>query len=157
MEDSSPCLVGADAIFFRMAVGTCLYVTRDRPDIALAVKEFSSYMSSSTVSAMRHLKKLVSFMKGTSLYAVVLQRPHGGQGLHKQTSDKYWLLESFSYSDWGSDMRHGRSTSSGLLMLCGNVVYSSTNPEGHFSFQLNCMEWFQLSAIRYSSSVVLTL
>ena len=129
MEDSSPCLVGADAIFFRMAVGTCLYVTRDRPDIALAVKELSSYMSSYTVSAMRHLKKLVSYLEETSHYAVVRQQPHGGQGLHKQTNDNYWLLESFSDSDWSSDKRHQRSTSSGLHMFCGNLVYSSSRTQ----------------------------
>ena len=75
---------------------------------------------------MRHLKELVSYLKGTSHYAVVLQRPHGGQGLHKQTNDKYWLLESFSDSDWSSDKRHRRSTSSGLHMLCGNLAYSSS-------------------------------
>ena len=46
MEDSSLCLVGSDVAFFRMAVGTCLYITRDRPDIAFTVKELSSYMSS---------------------------------------------------------------------------------------------------------------
>ena len=46
MEDNSPCLVGSDVTFFRMAVGTCLYIIRDRPDIAFTVKELSSYMSS---------------------------------------------------------------------------------------------------------------
>ena len=93
------------------------------------VKELSSYMSNPTVSAMRHLKKLVAYLKGTSNYAVVLQQPHGGQGLHKQTNDKYWLLESFSDSDWSSDKRHGRSTSAGLHMVCGNLVYSSSRTQ----------------------------
>ena len=59
----------------------------------------------------------------------MLQQPHGGQGLHKQTNDKYWLLESFSDSDWSSDKRHRRSTSSGLHMLCGNLVYSSSRTQ----------------------------
>ena len=130
MEDSSPCLVGSDVTFFRMVVGTCLYITRDRPDVAFTVQELSSYMSNPTVSAMRHLKKLVSYLKGTSHYAVVLQQPHGGQGLHKQTKDKYWLLESFSDSDLSSDKRHRRSTSAGLHMLCGNLVFSSSRTQG---------------------------
>ena len=112
-----------------MAVGTCLYITRDRPDVAFTVKELSSYISSPTVSAMRHLKKLVAYLKGTINYGVVLQQPHGGQGLHKQTNDKYWLLESFSDSDWSSDKRHRRSTWSGLHMLCGNCVYSSSRTQ----------------------------
>ena len=126
MEDNSQMLLGDDATFFRMAVGTCLYVTRDRPDIAFTVKELSSYMSSPTVAAMRHLRKLVSYLKETINYAVVLKCPYGGQGLHKQSNDRYWLLESFSDSDWSSDKRHRRSTSSGLHMLCGNLVYSSS-------------------------------
>ena len=73
MEDNSPCLVGNDVTFFRMAVGTCLYITRDRPDVAFTVKELSSYMSSPTISALRHLKKLVVYLKGTSNY-VATQR-----------------------------------------------------------------------------------
>ena len=129
MEDNSPCLVGSDVTFFRMAVGTCLYITHDRPGVDFTVKELSSYMSNPTVSAMRHLKKLVSYLEETSHYAVVLQQPHGGQGLHKQTNDNYWLLGSFSDSDWSSDKRHQRSTSSGLHMFCGNLVYSSSRTQ----------------------------
>jgi len=85
---------------------------------------------------MRHLKKLVSYLKGTSHYAVEPQQPHGGQGLHKQTKDKYWLLESFSDSDLSSDKRHRRSTSAGLHMLCGNLVFQAHVPKGDFSFKL---------------------
>ena len=110
---------------------------------------------------MRHLKELVSYLKGTSHYAVVLQRPHGGQGLHKQTNDKYWLLESFSDSDWSSDKRHRRSTSSGpSYAVWQPCLLKFMHPEGHFLFRaakLNYMEWFQLSLMGFSSGVALSL
>ena len=40
------------------------------------------------------------------------------------TNIGFWNL--FSDSDWSSDKRHRRSTSSGLHMLCGNLAYSSS-------------------------------
>ena len=75
IEDNSQVLVGNDATFFRMAVGTCLYIIRDRPDIAFTVKEPSSYMSNPTVAAMRHLRKLVSYLEGDHQLCSCAQMP----------------------------------------------------------------------------------
>eukprot|EP00435_Cladocopium_sp_Y103_P011449 s72_g3.t1 len=129
MVDNSPMLAAADARFYRMAVGMCLYLARDRPDVAFTVKELSSYMSSPTVNALKHLKRLVGYFKNTPSYTMVLQKPVGGQGIQKKSSEQYWLLESFSDSDWSSDRRHRKSTSSGVHMLCGNFVYSSSRTQ----------------------------
>eukprot|EP00435_Cladocopium_sp_Y103_P032573 s3469_g8.t1 len=40
-EDASPELSSADSSFYWMAVGVCLYLSRDRPDIVFAVKELA--------------------------------------------------------------------------------------------------------------------
>ena len=136
MEDNSQMLLGDDATFFRMAVGTCLYVTRDRPDIAFTVKKLSSYMSSPTVAAMRHLRKLVSYLKETINYSVVLKCPYGGQGLHKQSNDRYWLLESFSDSDWSSDKRQTLYVLRSPYVVWQPCLLELKDTKGHFTFKL---------------------
>ena len=136
MEDTSQVLVGEDATFLKMDVETCLYLTRDRPDISFTVRDFAICMSNPTVSAMRHLKKLVSYLKRTSHYAVVLQWPHGGQGLHKQSNDRYWLLESFS----GSDCTSAKDTDAPhveVSICCVATLFPQARVHrGHFTFKL---------------------
>eukprot|EP00435_Cladocopium_sp_Y103_P011431 s2868_g3.t1 len=128
-EDASPELSSADSSFYRMAVGVCLYLSRDRPDIVFAVKELASKMSKPTVSAMQSIKKLVGYLKATQDYAVVLEQPIGGCGRWKQSSDAFWALESFSDSDWSGGKRHRRSTSAGMHLLGGSYMYGSSRTQ----------------------------
>eukprot|EP00435_Cladocopium_sp_Y103_P043064 s596_g12.t1 len=131
-EDASPELSSADSSFYRMAVGVCLYLSRDRPDIVFAVKELASKMSKPTVSAMQSIKKLV--LKATQDYAVVLEQPIGGCGRWKQSGDTFWVLESFSDSDWSGDKRHRRSTSARMHLLGGSYMYGSSRTQRVVSF-----------------------
>ena len=74
-EDTTKELSGGDASFYRMAVGVCLYLSRDRPDIVFPVKELASRMSKPTIGSLQSLKKLVGYLKSTQDYAVVLEQP----------------------------------------------------------------------------------
>ena len=152
MIDNSPLLAAQDASFYRMAVGVCLYLARDRPDVAFTIKELSSFMSPPTVNSLKHLRRLVGYLKGTDGYTVVLHRPLGGQGVQHKSNDQFWLLESFSDSDWSSDKRHRRSTSAGVHMLCGNFVYASSRTQ-----QVISLSRFQHFVMGYSSDVVQSL
>ena len=96
-------LSSGDAGFYRMAVGVCLYLSRDRRDIVFPVKELASRMSKPTIGSLQSLKKLVGYLKSTQDYAVVLEQPVGGSGGWKQSNDKFWVLESFSDSDWSGE------------------------------------------------------
>eukprot|EP00435_Cladocopium_sp_Y103_P065760 s66_g27.t1 len=129
MIDSSPLLAAQNASVYRMAVGVCLFLARDRPDVAFAINERPSFVSSPTVNSLKYLKRLVGYLKGTDGYTVVLQGPLGGQGIQYKSNDQFWLLESFSGSDWSRERRHRRSTSSGLHMLRGNFVYASSRTQ----------------------------
>eukprot|EP00435_Cladocopium_sp_Y103_P064564 s72_g26.t1 len=128
-EDTSPELTGADSSFYRMAVGVCLYLSRDRPDIVFAVKELASKMSKPTVNSMQSIRKLVGYLKSTQDYAVVLEQPMGGCGRWKQSSNAFWVLESFSDSDWSGDKRHRRSTSAGMHLLGGSYMHGSSRTQ----------------------------
>ena len=58
-------LHGEQAATFRSGLGLVLYMAMDRPDIQLAVKSLSSYMSKPTVKALSALKHLASYLDGT--------------------------------------------------------------------------------------------
>ena len=129
MEDSSPSLTSGEATFFRAAVGVCLYLSRDRPDIVFTVKELASRMSNPTTMGIQCLKRLIGYLKSTKDYAVVLEQPQGGSGKWKQMPDRFWILESYSDSDWCTDRRHRRSTSSGMHLLNRGFMYGSSRTQ----------------------------
>ena len=86
-------------------------------------------MSKPTIGSLQSLKKLVGYLKFTQDYAVVLEQPVGGSGRWKQSNDKFWILESFSDSDWSGDKRHRRSTSAGMHLLCGAYMFGSSRTQ----------------------------
>jgi hypothetical protein len=54
-EDTTKELSSGDASFYRMAVGVCLYLSRDRPDTVFPVKELASRMSKPTIGSLQSL------------------------------------------------------------------------------------------------------
>ena len=127
-EDRSDELAPKDAFGYRSVVGTCLYLARDRPDLLFTVKELSGAMSRPTCKALQRLRKLVGYLKATPNYCVLLEIPTGGQGKWHAT-DQFWLLESFSNSDWSSNQSHRRSTSCGVHMLNGSFLFASSRTQ----------------------------
>ena len=127
-EDLTDVLSPKDSFGYRSIVGICLYLARDRPDLLFPVKELSSFMSRPTHGALQKLKKLVGYLKATADYCVVLEVPTPGKGKWR-TSDKWWLLESFTDADWSSNQKHRRSTSCGVHLVCGAFVYGSSRTQ----------------------------
>ena len=127
-EDRSDELAPKDAFGYRSVVGTCLYLARDRPDLLSTVKELSGAMSRPTCTALQRLRKLVGYPKATPNYCVLLEIPTGGQGKWHAT-DQFWLLESFSDSDWSSNQSHRRSTGCGVHMLNGSLLFASSRTQ----------------------------
>ena len=128
-EDVSAELSSADGSFYRMCVGVCLYLSRDRPDIVFPVKELASKMSRPTINSLQCLKRLIGYLKVSRDYMVVLEQPIGGSGQVKQSAEHHWILESFSDSDWSTNQEHRRSTSAGCHLLCGCYMYSSSRTQ----------------------------
>ena len=76
-------------------------------------------MSKPTIGSLQSLKELVGYLKSIQDYVVVLEQLVGGSGRWKQSNNKFWVLESFSDSDWSGDKHHRRSNSAGMHLLCG--------------------------------------
>eukprot|EP00435_Cladocopium_sp_Y103_P042938 s2725_g12.t1 len=129
MEDLSQVLNGEEAFHYRSVVGMCLYLARDRPDLLFTVKELSQKMSQPTVVALQRLRKLMGYLKLTGDYAVVLEKPIAGHGRSKSTEECVWVLESYSDADWSSNRVHRRSTSCGIHLLNGQLVYGSSRTQ----------------------------
>ena len=145
-EDLTMELSSGDAGFYRMAVGVCLYLSRDRRDIVFPVKELASRMSKPTIGSLQSLKKLVGYLKSTQGYAVVLEQPVGGSGRWKQSNDKFWVLESFSDSDWSGEQTPSSINFSWHASFVWCIhVWIQPYP-GSLAFLLvkvNFMVWFQ--------------
>ena len=81
---------------FRLALGTLLYISQDRIDIQHGVRNVSQFMALPTKKAEIELKHVISYLKSTENYGLLLpytknkskkaeilsQRPFGG--LHRQ-------------------------------------------------------------------------
>ena len=128
VEDLTSPLAAKDAFSFSSIIGTCLYVTRERPDILYSVKELSSAMSRPTHGALQKLKKLMGCLKATPDYCMVLETPVRGKGKWR-SSELTWVLGSFTDADWSSNQVHRRSTSCGIHLLCGCFFYGSSRTQ----------------------------
>ena len=109
------------------------------------VKKVSQKMSSPTVGAVQRLRKVIGYLRNTGDFAGALEKPIAGHGRCKSTGEKVWILESFSDADWSSNRVHRLSTSCGIHLLNGQVVYgSSRSVSYHFlHVSLNCTALFQ--------------
>ena len=90
-EDVSKEVGQRDAHAFRAVIGTLLYLARDRPDLLFVVKEFSSAMSRPTLTAISRLRKVIGYLKTTSDFCMLLEKPIGGQGKWK-SSERFWVI-----------------------------------------------------------------
>ena len=129
LEDVSAELTPTDAAVFRRVVGMCLYLSRDLPDIIFSVKEVSGKMSRPTLTSLQHLRKLIGYLKKMGDLGILLQYPQPGAGKWRTSSEKYWILESYSDADWVSNKAHRKSTSCGVHLLNGCLLFASSRTQ----------------------------
>ena len=77
-------------------IGLCLYVGRERPDLAYTIKELSSVMSAPTTTSLLHLRKLIGFMKWVGDVGVRMDTPQPGAGKFHSSGNCAWILENMS-------------------------------------------------------------
>ena len=148
LEDVSAELTPTDAAVFRRVVGMCLYLSWDRPDIIFSVKEISGKMSCPTFTSLQHLRKLIGHLKKMGDLGIFLQHPQPGAGKWRTSLEKYWLLESYSDADWASNKAHRKSTSCGVHLLNGCLLFASSRT--HLPVNLNCTALCRPWAMPYS-------
>ena len=134
--DNTQPLDQEQAASFRKCVGILVYVGQDRPDMQFAVRGLASKMSEPTHAAGKQLVHLVQYMSRTAGYYLVYRKtPRGLSNLHDSIRNgsydftgtrpkEYHLLEVFSDSGWAGLKDTRRSTSSGIVCLDGQCIYS---------------------------------
>eukprot|EP00435_Cladocopium_sp_Y103_P035447 s2263_g9.t1 len=129
LEDASTSLNAVDSSHYRSIVGMWLYLSRDRPDCMYTIKELAGRMSSPTLAALQQLRKLIGYLKQTGDVGIKLVHPSPGHGKLKVTTDRHWILETYSDSDWMGNRVHRRSTSCAVHLVNGNHVFSSSRTQ----------------------------
>ena len=69
------------------------------------------------------------YLKQTGNVGIKLSYPLPGQGKHKMSSEKTWILESYSDADWAGNKSHRKSTSCGAHYLNNNFLYASSQTQ----------------------------
>ena len=88
-ESEQPRMEPADHSLYRRGVGLCMYVMRDRPDIAWTTRDLSQDLAGPAYGALKRLRRCARYMSGTrGLKLWCPQGPHGNQ------------LEVYTDSDW---------------------------------------------------------
>ena len=123
---------------FRGGLGICLYLAQDRPDVQESVRTLSGYMGCPTVKAMAALKHLAAYLKNTMDYGVMLYKCGPGDALMDHLSQYCQVdseslkrsrsdfeLEVYSDSNWAGCNVTRKSTTSFMVFLCGNLIFSA--------------------------------
>jgi len=100
-----------DANKYRSLVGSLRYLTRSRPDLLLSFGIVSQYMEEPSYTHWKTLKRILRYVRGTTLL-----------GLYYTRSDDYRLV-GYSDSDWCGDVDDRKSTS-GYVFFMSNTTFT---------------------------------
>ncbi|XP_050913651.1 uncharacterized mitochondrial protein AtMg00810 [Lathyrus oleraceus] len=112
--------VSVDQSLYRSMIGSLLYLTASRPDIAFAVGVCARYQAEPKVSHINQVKRILKYVNGTSDYGMLYT--HGSGSMLTGYCDAYW--------DGSADDR--KSTSGGCFFLGNNLI-------SWFSKKQNCV------------------
>lgn len=96
---------------FRQFVGSLIYLTITRPEIAYSVGVISQFMQNPTTHHLGAAKRVLRYIKGSPAYGL----------MYKKGSD--FVLKGFTDADWAGDAVDGRSTS-GYCFSLGSAAVS---------------------------------
>ncbi|KAJ9552004.1 hypothetical protein OSB04_016049 [Centaurea solstitialis] len=100
-----------DATLYRQLVGSLVYLTVTRPDIAYAVHIVSQFMSAPCSDHYAAVLRILRYLKGTMFHGLYF------------SSTSSLILRGFSDADWDSDMTDRRSTT-GFCFFLGDSLIS---------------------------------
>ena len=99
-----------DATLYRQLVGSLVYLTVTRPDIAYAVHIVSQFMSAPRSTHYAAILRILRYIKGTMFH-----------GLHFPSTYSF-ELRAYSDSDWAGDLTDRRSTTGYCIFLGDSLV-----------------------------------
>ncbi|KAI5438952.1 hypothetical protein KIW84_024615 [Lathyrus oleraceus] len=112
--------VSVDQSFYKSMIGSLLYLTTSRPDIAFVVGVCARYQAEPKVSHLNQLKRILKYVNGTSDYGMTYTHGSGS------------MLTGYCDADWTGSVDDRKSTSGGCFFLGNNLI-------SWFSKKPNCM------------------
>ena len=104
-----PSGVEVSPTLYRSIIGSLLYLTTSRPDIAFSVGVCARYQATLKESHLTAMKRIIRYVNGTPDY-----------GLYSKDSNA--CLVGYSDVDWAGSVDDQKSTSSGYFYLGNNLV-----------------------------------
>ncbi|GAA0156367.1 hypothetical protein LIER_13881 [Lithospermum erythrorhizon] len=95
---------------YRSMIGSLLYLTASRPDIAHSVGIFARYQTTPKESHLNLVKRIIKHVQGTFNHRL----------LYAFDINNY--LVGYSDADWAWNVEDGKSTSGGCFFLGNNLV-----------------------------------
>ncbi|KAG5562829.1 hypothetical protein RHGRI_005526 [Rhododendron griersonianum] len=102
--------VSIDQTLYRSMIGSLLYLTASRPDIAFSVGVCARYQANPKESHLTAVKRVIKYISGTMGYGIWLS---------KDTNSN---LAGFSDADWAGCADDRKSTSGGCFYIGNNLV-----------------------------------
>jgi hypothetical protein len=112
--------VSVDQSLYRSMIGSLLYLTASRPDIAFAVGVCARYQAEPKVSHINQVKRILKYVNGTSDYGMLYTHGSGS------------MLTGYCDADWAGSVDDRKSTSGGCFFLGNNLI-------SWFSKKQNCV------------------
>ncbi|CAE7543949.1 RE1 [Symbiodinium necroappetens] len=114
---------------FRAAVGILLYLQADVVEAQFGIRWLAQHMSRPTTGALRVLRHMILYLKGTSSYGIGFPVPTRGVGITVQSKSGLDVLETHTDADWAGDREHRRSVSGCVITLNGHTLSSSSRTQ----------------------------
>ncbi|XP_058784317.1 uncharacterized mitochondrial protein AtMg00810-like [Vicia villosa] len=109
-----------DQSLYRSMIGSLLYLTASRPDIAFAVGVCARYQAEPKVSHINQVKRILKYVNGICDYVMLYS--HGCEP----------ILFGYCDADWAGSADDRKSTSGGCFFLGNNLI-------SWFSKKQNCV------------------
>nr|XP_023918614.1 uncharacterized protein LOC112030162 [Quercus suber] len=102
--------IDVDPTLYRSMIGSLLYLTTSRPDIAFSVGVCARFQAAPKESHLTTVKRIIRYINGTSDYEIWYSR------------DSNECLARYSDADWVGCVDDRKSTSGGCFYLGNNLV-----------------------------------
>ncbi|XP_058783673.1 secreted RxLR effector protein 161-like [Vicia villosa] len=113
--------ISVDQSLYRSMIGSLLYLTTSRPDIAFAVGVCARYQVEPKVSHLNQVKRIFKYVNGTSDYGILYT--HGCDP----------VLIGYCDANWAGSADDRKSTSEGCFFLRNNLISCLSKKQNYVS------------------------
>ena len=114
---------------YRSIIGSLLYLTASRPDIAFSVGVCARYQATPKESYLTVVKRIIQYINGTPNYGLWYSK------------DSNACLVDYSDTDWAGSVDDRKSTSGGCFYLGNNLIFWMSKKQNSVSLSTAEVEY----------------